>query len=138
MLGWVLSGPRLDLSFPAGKYVLDVIGTPEYMAPEQIEGHYGPEIDVWSAGLVMYLAMCGVHPFWASSRDAVKSAILTKELTFKYRKWAGVSDECKDLIGSMLNKDPRRRPTPLCVLGEQSTAKVGSFCSLIRAKSSLK
>lgn len=88
------------------------------MAPEQITGAYGPKADVWSTGLVMYLAMCGVHPFWASDRDAVRSAILTKELTFKYRKWATVSEECKELISSMLHKDPARRPTPLAILGE--------------------
>ena len=88
------------------------------MAPEQIKGCYGPEVDIWSAGVVMYLAMGGVHPFWASSREAVKDAILSKEASFKYGAWLAVSNECKDCIASMLLKEPLKRATARDVLGE--------------------
>ena len=105
---------------PPGKKMTEMMGTPEYMAPEQILGSYGPEIDVWSAGVVMYLAMCGVPPFWASSRRAVKEAILSKEVSFTSPKWASISGECKDLISKMLNKNPCKRVTPLAILGAYS------------------
>ena len=108
---------RADVSFP-GKKMTEVIGTPEYMAPEQIKGCYGPEVDIWSAGVVMYLAMGGVPPFWASSRDVVKKAIVEKEVSFKYPTWMMVSEDCKDCIGKMLVKEPLRRSTPLEILGE--------------------
>ena len=94
------------------------MGTPEYMAPELIRGSYGPEADVWSAGVVMYVAMCGVPPFWASSREAVKQTILNKEVTFRGHMWAAMSEECKDLIGRMLVKNPTDRITPRQILGE--------------------
>ena len=109
--------PRCLFPIPPGKKMTEIMGTPEYMAPEQILGSYGPEIDMWSAGVVMYLAMCGVPPFWASSRRAVKEAILSKDASFASPRWASVSGECKDLISRMLNKNPRKRVTPLTILG---------------------
>ena len=95
------------------------MGTPEYMAPEQILGSYGPEADIWSAGVVMYVTMCGVPPFWASSRDAVKKAIVEKEVSFKYPKWTTISLECKDLIRRMLIKNPSERISASDILGKQ-------------------
>eukprot|EP00475_Leptophrys_vorax_P019625 TRINITY_DN26902_c0_g1_i1.p1 TRINITY_DN26902_c0_g1~~TRINITY_DN26902_c0_g1_i1.p1 ORF type:complete len:109 (+),score=1.36 TRINITY_DN26902_c0_g1_i1:22-327(+) len=81
------------------------------MAPELIDGCYGPEVDVWSAGVVMYVAMSGVPPFWASCNHSLAKAIREKELSFKSAKWRGVSKECTDLIGRMMAKDPRERIT---------------------------
>ena len=87
------------------------------MAPEQFMGSYGPEVDIWGAGAVIYAAACGVPPFWASSRSDVQQAVLEKEVKFRHPKWATISDACKDLILRMLHKDPAKRATPLSILG---------------------
>jgi calcium-dependent protein kinase len=40
-----------------------VVGSPYYLAPEVIQGTYGPECDIWSLGVLMYVLLSGCIPF---------------------------------------------------------------------------
>lgn len=45
------------------------VGTPLYVAPEVLNGHYSFECDNWSLGCIMYFLLCGETPFFSEDID---------------------------------------------------------------------
>ncbi|CAA7057133.1 unnamed protein product [Microthlaspi erraticum] len=106
----------LSVFFKQGERFNEIVGSPYYMAPEVLRRNYGPEIDIWSAGVILYILLCGVPPFWAETEHGVAKAILRSVINFRRDPCPKVSGNAKDLIKKMLHPDPRRRLTAQQVL----------------------
>ncbi|XP_041732109.1 serine/threonine-protein kinase DCLK1-like isoform X1 [Coregonus clupeaformis] len=96
-----------------------VCGTPTYVAPEIIaETGYGLKVDIWAAGVITYILLCGFPPFNGSSEDQeiLLDQILTGQLDFPSPSWDNVSVTAKELITGMLQVKVEQRYTALQVL----------------------
>eukprot|EP00271_Cylindrocystis_brebissonii_P017025 TRINITY_DN424_c0_g2_i1.p1 TRINITY_DN424_c0_g2~~TRINITY_DN424_c0_g2_i1.p1 ORF type:complete len:742 (+),score=182.01 TRINITY_DN424_c0_g2_i1:75-2228(+) len=98
--------------FKPGKFCKDVAGSPFYLAPEVLAERYGPAADIWSAGVVLYILLSGVPPFWANTNEGIFEAIKEAKVNMTRKPWPSISDAGKDLVRQMLTKDAKRRITP--------------------------
>ena len=86
-------------------------GTPYYIAPEVLKCRYDEKCDVWSAGVNMYVLLCGYPPFGGSNDDQILKKISVGRFTFPSPEWDFISFEAKDLITKMLTFDTAHRPS---------------------------
>ncbi|XP_073312466.1 calcium-dependent protein kinase 26 isoform X2 [Primulina huaijiensis] len=101
----------LSVFFKPGQIFTDVVGSPYYVAPEVLLKHYGPEADVWTAGVILYILLSGVPPFWAENQQGIFDAVLKGHIDFSSDPWPLISESAKDLIRKMLCMRPSDRFT---------------------------
>ncbi|RII15847.1 Serine/threonine-protein kinase AfsK [Streptomyces sp. YIM 130001] len=101
------------------------LGTPAYMAPEQVTGAAlaGPEIDVFALGMVAHFAATGGHAFGEGDGHAILYRIVAQE-----PEPGDCPPELLPIVTACLAKDPAERPTPaqvieLCRAGGMSFAR---------------
>ncbi|KAJ4784720.1 Calcium-dependent protein kinase [Rhynchospora pubera] len=99
----------LSVFFKPGEIFNDIVGSPLYLAPEVLNRRYGPEADIFSAGVILYILLCGVPPFWADTQEGIYDEIKKGHIDFGSEQWALISDGAKDLITKMLCPDPSER-----------------------------
>jgi tRNA A-37 threonylcarbamoyl transferase component Bud32 len=98
-----------------------VIGTPEFMAPELVDGKEADQAtDLWSLAVTLYYALEGGSPFRAETLTATFAAILSK--TPPLPRTAG---PLAGLVLSMLAKEPKNRPGADRVAGELRRVATG-------------
>ncbi|KAL9399795.1 hypothetical protein Peur_008756 [Populus x canadensis] len=101
----------LSVFFRPGETFTDIVGSPYYVAPEVLRKLYGPKCDVWSAGVIIYILLSGVPPFWDETEQGIFEQVLKGELDFESEPWPNISESAKDLVRKMLVRDPKRRLT---------------------------
>lgn len=106
----------LSVFIEEGKVYRDIVGSAYYVAPEVLKRNYEKAIDVWSAGVILYILLSGVPPFWAETEKGIFDAILKGEIDFETKPWPSISNSAKDLIRKMLVQDPKERITSAQVL----------------------
>ncbi|TVU12902.1 hypothetical protein EJB05_46568 [Eragrostis curvula] len=99
-----------------GRSLSGMVGSPFYIAPEVLSGGYNEAADVWSAGVILYILLSGIPPFWGKTKSKIFECIRSTELRFPSDPWDRVSESAKELIIGMLRRDPRQRLTAKQVL----------------------
>ena len=108
------------------------MGSLGYSAPEMlIENGYSYKVDIWSAGVVLFVLLCGRTPFDAESEDAMimYEQIQNKEVDVDSGVWSSVSDSAKQLVLGMLEKDLNQRLSCNAILSEWLTICF-EFCKI--------
>ncbi len=87
----------------------DQCGTPVYMAPEIIkgEGYHGFPVDIWSAGVALYIMLSGTLPFNKDKEHSLEYAILNNSI----KEIKDISEDANNLLKNILEKDPNKRFT---------------------------
>lgn len=88
-----------------------ICGTPNYIAPEVLEGKQGHsyEVDIWSLGVILYTLIIGKPPF--ETNDVKTTYRRIRMNNYNFPDTVNISDNAKDLVMKILNNDPSRRPT---------------------------
>lgn len=83
-------------------------GTPYYISPEVLAGSYDISCDLWSAGCILYILLCGYPPFFGDNNEEVFKMVQKGKFDFDGEEWDEVSDDAKDLIRKLITTPERR------------------------------
>lgn len=81
-------------------------------APLQVlKKSYGSECDIWSCGVMLYILLCGVPPFFGDTESAIFRSVIKGQLDFESAPWPRISAEAKDCVRRMIERDVNKRAT---------------------------
>jgi len=86
-------------------------GTPYYIAPEVLKGAYTKQCDNWSMGVILFIMLSGKPPFGGKSNKEIIENVLKGQFSFKHAVWESISDNAKDLISKLLERQADMRLT---------------------------
>ena len=89
------------------------LGTPYYIAPEVLAQNYNEKCDIWSCGVITYIILSGIPPFNGCSDGEIIKKVKLGKFIFPEREFGSVSDEAKNFICLLLNKDVHKRPSAM-------------------------
>ncbi|XP_045448052.1 ovarian-specific serine/threonine-protein kinase Lok-like [Melitaea cinxia] len=97
-------------------FMKTMCGTPLYLAPEVLRANglksYGPEVDVWSLGVILFICLVGYLPFSSDYKElSLRDQILSGKYRFSHSHWRTISFDAKLLMKKMLTVRVDRRIT---------------------------
>jgi serine/threonine protein kinase len=102
------------------------VGSPGYMAPEQVTGHAGREADIYTWALMVSYAASGQPPFGGGPTAAILHRILSEEPDI-----SAVPPRLMPLVRAALNKEPQGRPTAVDLLRELSPGAAAGMATAV-------
>jgi len=106
----------LSAFFREGQVFSDIVGSAFYVAPEVLRRSYGPQADLWSCGVMLYILLSGVPPFYATTEQGIFEQVIRGPLDLESPPWPHVSAPAKDAVRRLLVRDPRKRATAVEIL----------------------
>lgn len=109
------------------------VGTAYFMAPEIISNTgYGPAVDSWACGVILYTILTGRLPFPGKNTTEYFHNVLKGQPLFPSILWKGISPDAMSLVKGLLNKDPKKRLTSLGALQHRWISSPDSYGNEIR------
>lgn len=106
----------LSVFYKPSEQFKEVVGSAYYVAPEVLKRRYGPECDIWSCGVILYILLSGVPPFWGETEQQVFDSILKGAYDLQSPPWDKISPPAKDCVKRMLEMNPKKRATAAEIL----------------------
>ena len=103
--------------FDSKNFMSEKVGTAYYISPEVLQGKYDEKCDIWSAGVILYIIICGYPCFNGEDDDEIFAAIRKGKIVFPSPEWDDVSNDVRELIKKMCCP-PETRLTAEQVLNE--------------------
>lgn len=84
------------------------LGSPLYKAPEVFDMRYSEKSDIWACGVLLYMMLTGIPPFYSQDRDELKHNIIYRKYTFDIPEFKLISNKGKELIKSIFSEETKR------------------------------
>ena len=95
--------------FEKNKSEKAVVGSSYYIAPEVLQKKYNEKCDTWSAGVILYMLICGRAPFDGADDDEIIANIKKGTYNHFHKKLAASSPEVQDLVTKLLEVNVNKR-----------------------------
>ena len=112
------------------KTLQEFCGTQDYLAPEVFtiaasrkkgDVHYTGKVDVWAAGVIYYIMLCGYPPFWPEDDEIINmiKQITSGNYAFHSPAWDPVTEQSKGFIKRCLTVEVSERPTSIELMEDE-------------------